>query len=256
MSNFSTPPSRRGLLKSSPDSNTATVLLRKKFNATNVVVERLDLRAFYPGRESSPYALVLHNILSKEECEALIAKSESQEFEMARINTGHQEVSMPEIRNNDRTYIDDDDLAEEIWKRIAASLPKESEPQLHTFKGFMPEVWNAVGINERLRVLRYGPGTYFAPHFDGSYQRREISHPQYGDTSFITAQIYLNEGFTGGATSFINPNSHDESSAARVDVIPKTGSILIFEHRLFHEGAMLIEGCKYTIRTDIMFHKS
>ena len=39
----------------------------------------------------------------------------------------------------------------------------------------------------RLRFLRYNPGQYFKPHFDGMYERTN------GERSFITLQLYLNE---------------------------------------------------------------
>lgn len=53
----------------------------------------------------------------------------------------------------------------------------------------------------------------------------------------------------GGATSFL---SNDAKS--KVDVDPKAGRVLIFQHRrLFHCGDDVVEGTKYTMRTDIMY---
>ena len=49
----------------------------------------------------------------------------------------------------------------------------------------------------------------------------------------------------GGATTFLGtPN---------VEVVPKTGTALVFEHNIFHEGSELFDGLKYTVRTDIMY---
>ncbi len=224
--------------------------------------------------EGNPFVLIVNNILSKEECDALINKSEEQQFELALINIGNgKQTKLTEIRNNDRTYIDDNILAEHIWSRINKVLPNTIEPRLHYCRsnGILGidssagndddddnddegnDTWKAVGLNERLRVLRYDPGTYFAPHEDGAYVRTDKKHPQYGDRSFITAQIYLNEHFVGGATRMLNPRSHDESEG--IDVTPKTGSILLFHHRIYHEGSILNERRKYTIRTDVMFTK-
>jgi predicted 2-oxoglutarate/Fe(II)-dependent dioxygenase YbiX len=111
--------------------------------------------------------------------------------------------------------------------------------------------WRAVGFNERLRFLRYDPGTYFAPHMDGSYERDDPSHPKYGEKSLVTAQIYLNQGFEGGATRMMGRNLSDG-----YDVVPRTGSVLVFQHDIFHEGSVLIAGRKYTIRTDVMYARS
>ncbi len=54
----------------------------------------------------------------------------------------------------------------------------------------------------------------------------------------------------GGATTF---HPHDESSR-RVDVDPKAGRVLIFQHEgLYHSGDDVTSGTKYTMRTDILY---
>lgn len=53
----------------------------------------------------------------------------------------------------------------------------------------------------------------------------------------------------GGATAFL---SRDRKR--RLDVNPKAGSVLLFQHRgLLHEGAVVTAGTKYTIRTDVIY---
>ncbi len=53
----------------------------------------------------------------------------------------------------------------------------------------------------------------------------------------------------GGATTFF---SNDEKR--RLDVQPKAGRVLIFQHRrLYHSGDDVLKGTKYTMRTDIMY---
>ena len=54
--------------------------------------------------------------------------------------------------------------------------------------------------------------------------------------------IYLNDNFKGGETKFND-----------LVIAPKKGSALLFYHYLEHEGAEVIEGIKYVLRTDIMF---
>ena len=137
---------------------------------------------------------------------------------------------MTDVRNNSRCIWDTFEEVDKIWKRI--------EP-------FVPDVWNnrkVIGLNERLRILRYDPGEYFKSHYDGCYRREN------GERSYVTIQIYLNEGFEGGSTTFLGTLSDE-----RVEVVPKTGSVLIFEHPILHEGSKLISGRKYAIRTDVMY---
>lgn len=99
-----------------------------------------------------------------------------------------------------------------------------------------------VSLNERLRFLRYDPGERFEPHHDGMYVR-----PDGIERSYITVQLYLNGGFEGGSTTFLG------SLEDRLEVVPMPGRVLVFEHRILHEGSALVKGRKYAVRTDVMY---
>ena len=96
------------------------------------------------------------------------------------------------------------------------------------------------------------------------------------EQSFITVQVYLNEGFEGGATRFapefeeygedeefccFDDNIGEEVPAPSAprklrqgfDVVPRTGSVLLFQHDCCHEGSLVTRGRKYTIRSDVMY---
>ena len=49
--------------------------------------------------------------------------------------------------------------------------------------------WRLVGLNERLRFLRYDPGQYFLQHPDGDFRRGPRERPR--EISFITLLLYL-----------------------------------------------------------------
>ncbi|CAG8623326.1 10043_t:CDS:1, partial [Paraglomus occultum] len=170
---------------------------------------------------SEPLVFTVREVCTREECADLIALSESNNYEVALINVGggRQELRT-DVRNNSRYIRDDPVLAESLWQRV---------------RQFVPETWNgytAAGLNERFRFLRYDPGEEFKAHLDGSYVR-----PDGSERSFLTLQLYLNEGFVGGETSFVA-----NYSEAKVPVVPETGMVLVFEHPLWHEGSKLIEG--------------
>lgn len=93
-----------------------------------------------------------------------------------------------------------------------------------------------------------------AAHCDGTYET-----PDGKERSYFTLHLYLNdaedsrgqEPLKGGATTF-----HSFNMQKRVDVVPKYGRVLMFQHRfLLHSGDDVISGTKYTMRTDIMFAK-
>jgi predicted 2-oxoglutarate/Fe(II)-dependent dioxygenase YbiX len=202
------------------------------------VIERIDL-ALPDFAANSRVAFVLRNVLTAAECQALIDLSEAQTYTPALVNVGFgREVALPDVRNNDRYIRDDVDMAGVLFERIRTFLPT-------TFRDC-----TLVELNERLRFLRYDPGQKFEPHMDGSYMR--MHGPRRGDRSLITVQVYLNQGFDGGETTFLSHNSDTPS----VPYVPEAGSVLIFEHRLLHEGSQVRGGRKYTIRTDVMYSRS
>jgi hypothetical protein len=216
------------------------------WNKEDVVITDVDPRAW--GVESKKYIRVLENILTKQECDRLIEISERKGYEAALVNVGGgRQRLMANVRNNDRCIIDNWEIMEACWQRILSVCqdgellygPSQQDRRLH-----------AVGLNERMRILRYDPGTYFSPHYDGSYRRSYEAGPdRVGEVSCVTAQFYLNEGFKGGATRFLD--GWNESQF--YDVIPKVGSVLLFQHDLNHEGSLLVEGRKYALRTDVMY---
>ena len=104
------------------------------------------------------------------------------------------------------------------------------------------EAWHAVGFNERFRFYRYDVGQKFAPHFDGYFRREN------GARSQLTFMVYLNSDFTGGETKF-----YDEDRMLRLAVRPETGMALGFVHLQLHEGAPVVRGRKYVLRTDVMY---
>jgi hypothetical protein len=181
-------------------------------------------------------AFTLSHIFSPEECQEWIKMTEEKGYIAALLNVGGgREISATEYRNSERCIIDNPELAQKLFVRLEPFLPR-------TWKNGEFEL---VGLNERLRFLRYDPGQKFVPHTDGQYRRQDGS----GEKSFITVQLYLNEGFKGGETTFIDTNN----AKHRVSFPIKTGMVLLFEHRIVHEGTAVKEGRKYSMRTDVMY---
>jgi predicted 2-oxoglutarate/Fe(II)-dependent dioxygenase YbiX len=174
------------------------------------------------------------NVLSPAECAEYVALTENIGYTSAPITT-HQGFEMrPDIRNNERVILDDSKLAHSLWQRVSDSIPNTIEK------------WQAIGLNERFRFYRYDPGQRFAIHRDGSHRRDN------GEKSLLTFMIYLNDGFEGGETRFWLSRNYliDECD---VSVVPVTGMALCFVHELLHEGAPVIQGRKYVLRSDVMY---
>ncbi|KAF2868854.1 hypothetical protein BDV95DRAFT_579505 [Massariosphaeria phaeospora] len=209
------------------------------------------------------WAVVLDGVLSQSECDTLVAVAEASTegtWERAMVNIGNGRQAMYEdTRKCGRIIYDSRELAAKIWARIEAAVP-----EIHTLEnwadvtGIGPqrrdEVWKVTRLNERMRFLKYIGGEYFRPHGDGCYET-----PDRKERSYFTLHLYLNdaegkdgqEELEGGATTF-----HALDMIRRVDVVPKAGRVLMFQHRsLLHSGDDVISGTKYTMRSDLMYRK-
>jgi len=185
----------------------------------------------------APVAFVVKGFLSEEECKTWILHSEARGYAPALVNVGAgRQVLDTDTRNSQRNIFDSSELARDLFGRLRPLLPDNISYRRCT------------GINERLRFLRYDPGEYFAPHFDGRYCR-----PDGSESSLLTLMIYLNSGngedFSGGSTRFLSGSNSGED----LDVVPERGDALVFSHNLLHEGAAVTQGRKYCVRTDVMF---
>lgn len=230
--------------------------------ASDITISRIDFKTPLPEYEGL-YAVILDNILSEEECNMLVTAAESTtsgKWERAMINIGGgRQKLMEDTRNCGRIIWDSPEIVAKIWGRIEASVPElqrlENWPKVTgngpTRRG---EVWKLTRCNERMRFLKYSKGEYFKPHCDGTYET-----PDYKERSYFTLHLYLNdatsnptgEALKGGATTF-----HSYNMKKRLDVEPKIGRILLFQHAfLFHSGDDVLQGTKFTLRTDIMFAK-
>ena len=173
---------------------------------------------------------VIHDFLAPAECRSFIERSEQDGYDEATITTAEGFVMDKAVRDNARLIIDDAVLADELWQRA------------RPFIGERDDDWRAVGLNERFRFYRYDPKQAFAPHYGGAFRRSD------GSQSHLTFMVYLNDGFRGGETKF-----YSEDHELRVSVLPQRGMALAFIHLQLHEGAPVIEGRKYVLRTDVMY---
>lgn len=169
----------------------------------------------------------LERFLLPHECAHFIALSEQIGFSEAVISTDDGDQLLKEARNNDRILYDSAELAHALFTRALAFLPSAIDG------------WTPCGFNERFRFYRYTSEQYFKWHQDGTHRLSAQ------EESFLTFIIYLNDGYEGGATQFGWEN-----------VRPKAGMALVFPHRLRHQGAPVVSGTKYVLRTDVMYSGS
>ena len=157
-----------------------------------IKVEKIDFaKTVLPGYKNL-YAVVLDNVLSKEECEQLIHMAEQsagahqddeEEVEnngwrpaMVNAGPGREFVAL-DYRNSDRIIWDNKVVVKRLWDRVLQG--KGMREYLSALDGeeYLPVVGDGAsrrgerwvvtkqGINERMRFLKYGAGQYFRGMF-------------------------------------------------------------------------------------------
>jgi prolyl 4-hydroxylase len=183
-----------------------------------------------------PIAMTIEGVLTPDECAQLMAKIDDQGPAVAPISTAYGFVMDADIRNNERAIFDDHGLAARLFASLEPVLPK---PIAHDMLGGRARMV-PVGANERFRCYRYRPGQYFKPHYDGRFERNA------DERSLLTLMVYLNDDFTGGGTRFLEFD---------VEVAPRSGMALVFQHPVLHEGCTVERGAKYVLRSDVMYRR-
>jgi len=166
---------------------------------------------------------VIEDLIPSEICQNYIRLSEELGYEEAKLQIGKTRIRSEGVRNNLSIFHDDLSLANALWELCKDYIPP------NTAYG------KPIGLNEKFRFYKYEPGMQFKPHRDGVVSKSASCH------SYYTFMIYLNEDCEGGETRF-----------ERFSMEPKTGAALIFAHNLLHEGAEVLKGVKYVLRTDVM----
>ena len=177
----------------------------------------------------NPRVVVFGDLLSDEECEALIelAKPRLARSLTVATKTGGEEVNADRTSNGMFFQRGENELVKRIEARIArlVNWPEEN--------------------GEGLQVLHYRPGTEYKPHYD-YFDPVEPGTPtilKRGGQRVGTLIMYLAEPEKGGATSF--PDVH-------LEVAPKRGNAVFFSYerahpstRSLHGGAPVIAGEKW-----------
>lgn len=216
-------------------------------------------------------ALLVENLLSNDECDKMIAASETLGYEDIDYN--------PKYRSNTRVVIFNQLLADKLYPRIQAcqTIPKCVLDPTTGFK------WHMIGLNPSFRFCRYLPPQHFSAHCDGAFQASE------DEVTWYTVNLYLNSGFQGGTTRFFvfpkekklvpkksaqkkkagEPEEYEEVdlllTTAQLKergpshiIVPETGLALVFDHwscSYLHDGAPLEQGVKYILRTDVLYKR-
>ena len=176
---------------------------------------------------TQPLWWTVDDALPPELCAAYIERMRSGHAQLAPIvGKDGQPVIEPQTRNNTRVMWDDADEAESLLARVRERVPVRLSGRA------------LAGANPRLRLYRYGPGERHGAHWDTVVELAD------GVCSMLTLVFYLNDGFVGGETDFVELDAR---------VVPQRGRALLFQHRVLHRASEVQAGEKLVLRTDVLY---
>ena len=206
-------------------------------------------------------AFLANHLLSDEECDAVVRAAEGHGLQDLLLCGGAK-------RRCARVPFASQELSDLLWPRVQpylADLHVDRE-NAHMFlnKG-MEGTWVPEGLSGVFRVVRYFGGGHISPHYDGEWVTDDQTR------SIKTILLYLNDGYEGGHTRFLNHaddgvNERFEETGDGatkgcdtdvVGVVPADkGSAIVFDAKMLHEGTALEGGTKYLLRADIVYRQT
>jgi prolyl 4-hydroxylase len=148
---------------------------------------------------AEPEVMLYRQLFSADECDYLLEVARPL-FQPSTVNTGSGGVVRDPIRTSDGATIDwmiEDPAVHALNRRLAAVSGTDA------------------GQGEALQILRYRAGQEYRPHYD--FVRASDNQ------RVLTALVWLNEGYAGGATRFVKTG---------LSVTGQRGDCLLFRNAL------------------------
>ncbi len=210
-----------------PPARPASELLAESPNAIETSDRRVDILLVV----NAPRIVLFGNLLSPEECDAMVAASRRKLQRSTVVNekTGAYDVHPDRTSSGTHFERSENELVARIERRISEllSVPVEN--------------------GEPIQILHYMPGAEYKPHWDYF----DPAHPgnekvlATGGQRVATLVMYLNDVQSGGSTVF---------PEVGIDVLPRKGNAVYFayttedgqlDRRTLHGGSAVIAGEKW-----------
>ncbi len=178
---------------------------------------------------ASPHIVVFGNVLTREECDALIAAAKPRLNRSLTVatKTGGEELNADRTSNGMFFRRDENSVVKALEERLAALVN-----------------W-PIENGEGLQILHYKPGAEYKPHYD-YFDPNEPGTPtilKRGGQRVATIIMYLSEPTQGGGTVFPD---------LQLEVAPQQGNAVFFSYsrahpssKSLHGGAPVIAGEKW-----------
>jgi prolyl 4-hydroxylase len=202
---------------------------RPAIDGSPLYIDAGDRRVSVLSSMSSPHIVVFGNVLSDDECAALVAAAKPRLARSLTVatKTGGEELNADRTSNGMFFRRDENDVVKTLEQRLATLVN-----------------W-PIENGEGLQVLHYRPGAEYKPHYD-YFDPDEPGTPtilKRGGQRVATIIMYLSEPEKGGGTTFPD---------VQFEVAPKRGNAVFFSYdrahpssKTLHGGAPVIAGEKW-----------
>lgn len=173
-------------------------------SATGNTIRAADRAIRIAGKVEEPLVLILEDVLSAEECDALVGLARDR-MQRAKIGASH---AVSDVRTSSGMFFGESENA------LVATI----ESRVSELMGV------PLGHAEPLQILHYRPGEQYQPHYD------YFTSGEVANNRISTLVMYLNDVEEGGETTF---------PSLRLSVMPKKGNAVYFEY--FYDDPRLNE---------------
>jgi prolyl 4-hydroxylase len=204
----------------------------------------------------APRVFEIADFLSDVEVQHILDLAAAEELGLSLTGSGETNEDAADVRQTRTSYNswlerERSPIIDVIYRRASDLLRIDEALLRYRGDGEYPQMASNNTIAESLQLVHYDPGQEYTAHHDFGFSDFD---DEFQAQRFATLLLYLNEGMTGGATSFprwVNAETFDE-----LKVLPEVGKAVLFYSQLpdgnmddfsHHEAKKVIDGEKWLI---------
>ena len=217
---------------------------------------------------------IVKNFMSKDMCADLINRANQKGWSRSSVSGGgHGRTSNDVGAKNFFAVIEDPKLTDDyVWNIARKFVP--TTPENLTQNPYFNSVtkgseWILDGIYPVIRIYKYENDDSFPEHDDYKVRKRCVAKD--GTTteymSFLTLLVYLDHDFVDGRTVYwpVREDVHcrflrdsDKETGKKkpsISIKPLTGTAVIQDQIMMHEGLAPVKGTKHIVRFDVIYKR-
>ena len=213
-----------------------------------------DLNMTLKVLSCSPRVFEIQNFLSKVEIDHIMQMATGMTLHQSSTKAGNEGENRHDesTRTSRNTWVSrgKSPIIDAVYRRAADLMQIDEAYMRKRIEGEMPHMKNEKSNAEQLQLVHYDVGQQYTPHHDFAIPTLVDGQPM----RFATILFYLNEGMTGGETTF--PRWLNAEDSTELKVVPEVGKAVLFysllpdgnmDERSQHAAKPIVDGEKWLI---------